>query len=74
MHNCPFCRTPYQGSDADTLAMVQARVLKKDPVAIHSLGKEYYHGVHGLQKEVEKAVDLFKEAAEHGSIEALFIV
>ncbi|EJK74510.1 hypothetical protein THAOC_03807, partial [Thalassiosira oceanica] len=75
MSNCPFCRTPYpdpDNSDADTLAMVQARVLKKDPVAIHSLGKVYWHGVHGLQKDMRKAVELWTEAAELGSIEALF--
>ena len=48
---CPFCRTPLPGNDADTLAMVQARVAKKDPAAIHYLGVMYCHGKMGFQKE-----------------------
>ena len=39
MYDCPFCRTPYPDNDADTLAMIQARVEKKDPDAIHFLGR-----------------------------------
>ena len=39
MDDCPFCRTPLPDNDADALAMVQARVEKKDPDAIYFLGK-----------------------------------
>ncbi|EJK57530.1 hypothetical protein THAOC_22415 [Thalassiosira oceanica] len=53
--------------------MVQARVLKKDPVAIYYLGLKYFYGDDlGLQKDMQKSVELFTEAARLGSIEALF--
>ncbi|EJK59052.1 hypothetical protein THAOC_20775 [Thalassiosira oceanica] len=58
--------------DADTLAMVQARVAKKDPEAINDLGLDYCYGTHGLQKDASKAFELWTEAAELGSIDALF--
>ena len=52
--------------------MTQARVEKKDPAAIHYLGDLYFHGKLGLQKDTKKAVGLWKEAAELGSVDALF--
>ncbi|EJK48653.1 hypothetical protein THAOC_32530 [Thalassiosira oceanica] len=72
MHDCPFCRSTYPGNDADEPAMIQARVEKKDPAAIHYLGELYYYGGLGLQKDIRRAVELWTEAAELGSIEALF--
>ncbi|EJK57054.1 hypothetical protein THAOC_22942 [Thalassiosira oceanica] len=81
---CPICTLPlplpmnehsntYPDNDAAAqLAMLQARVLKKDPVAINFLGEKYCHGSLGLQKDMRKAVELWTEAAELGSIEALF--
>ena len=52
--------------------MLRARVEKKDPEAIHSLGKDYHYGSKGLQKDMRKAVELYNEAAELGSIDALY--
>ena len=72
MFDCPFCRTPCPDNDADTLAMIQARVKKKDPVAIHFLGLKYFFGDLGLQKDMRKAVELYTKAADHGTISALF--
>ena len=72
MFDCPFCRTTAPGSNADALARIRARVNKKDPEAINSLGKDYYYGMLGLQKDTRKAFELYTEAAERGSIEALF--
>ena len=73
MHDCPFCRTPHPDNDADALiARVQERVKKKDPDAIDNLGEDYFHGRLGLQKDVQKAVELWTEAAELGSIKALY--
>ena len=51
--------------------MVQARVAKKDPEAIRFLGQKYCFGNLGLRKDIRKAVELFTEAAELGSIDAL---
>ena len=72
MLDCAFCRTPIPDNDADKLALVQARVAKKDPVAINHLGEDYCFGELGLRKDMRKAVELWTEAAELGSIEALF--
>ncbi|EJK64030.1 hypothetical protein THAOC_15280 [Thalassiosira oceanica] len=72
MSDCPFCRTGYPRNNEETLSMVQARVAKKDPEAIYFLGMKYYQGDLGLQKDMQKAVELCTEAAELGSIEALF--
>ncbi|EJK43963.1 hypothetical protein THAOC_37543 [Thalassiosira oceanica] len=70
--DCPFCRTPLPDSDADMLAMTRARVAKKDPTAILTLGQKYFFGDLGLQKDMKKSIELLTEAAELGSIEALY--
>ena len=72
MEDCPFCRTPYPKDDADALAMIQARVSKKDPDAIDFLAQQYCNGNIGLQKDMLKAIELWTEAAELGSIRAIF--
>ena len=73
MEDCAFCRTPPSPAGyADDLARVQARARKKDPEAIHYLGKAYYYGGLGLQKDMQKAFKLSTEAAELGSIEAIY--
>ncbi|EJK57267.1 hypothetical protein THAOC_22709, partial [Thalassiosira oceanica] len=72
MCDCPFCRAPLPDNDADLLAMLHARVKKKDPEAIYHLGTKYCHGELGLQKDMQKAVELFTEASELGSINALY--
>ena len=71
MHDCPFCRTGYPDNDTDILAMVQTRVEKKDPAAIEHLGGKYFNGHNGLRKDVRRAVELWTEAAECGSPNAL---
>ena len=53
------------------LAMIRARVRKKDLEAMHHLGEKYFGGGLGLQKDARKAVKLWEEAAELGSIQAL---
>ena len=72
MSDCAFCRTCFPDNDADALAMVQSRVAKKDPAATLHLGQTYYHGGLGLQKDMRKAIKLKEEAAELGSVDALF--
>ena len=51
--------------------MIRARVKKKDPVAINLLGEKYYQGGLGLQKDIQKGVELWTQAAELGSIDTL---
>ena len=69
---CPFCRAPRHKDDADILASVQARVDKKDPNAITWLGYQYMKGGHGLEKDASRAVELWNEAAELGSVDAYY--
>ena len=71
MFVCAFCRAPYPDNDPDKLAMLRARVEKKDPDAIDLFGEQYAQGLLGLQKDMRRAIDLHKEAAELGSLEAL---
>ena len=66
-----FAERPPDNHD-DELAMIRTRVAKKDPVAINNLGNKYCHGGLGLQKDRQRAVQLWIEAAELGSIEALY--
>ncbi|EJK76621.1 hypothetical protein THAOC_01607 [Thalassiosira oceanica] len=68
--SCPFCRTPLPADDASKLAMVQKRVSKGDADAIAHLSCKYYFGQLGLTKDVPRAIELYTEAAELGSLEA----
>ncbi|EJK57540.1 hypothetical protein THAOC_22406 [Thalassiosira oceanica] len=73
MNDCAFCRAPFPANDAAAqLAMIQSRVVKKDPEGINFLGQQYFFGQLGLQKDIQKAVELWTEAAERGSIVALY--
>ena len=67
---CPFCRTPHPADEASQLAMIQKRVDKGDAVAIYHLGQKHYHGSLGLAKDVPRAIELWTEAAELGSLDA----
>ena len=73
---CPFCRTPMKinAADAEILALIQARVDKKDPEAIKHLGDQYMQGRHGLGQDAARAVELWTEAAELGSAYACYHV
>ncbi|EJK71692.1 hypothetical protein THAOC_06840, partial [Thalassiosira oceanica] len=51
---------------------LRARVGKKDPEAIFVLGQKYFYGLLGFQIDMQKAVELWTEAAELGSINALY--
>ena len=68
MFDCAFCRSP----PCDNLAVTRDRVAKKDPAAILFLGQEYFFGLLGLKKDTRKAVELWTEAADLGSVEALY--
>jgi len=67
---CPFCRTPLPTDDASKLAMIRKRVGRGDAEAINLLGGQCYQGNLGLAKDVPRAIELWTEAAELGSIDA----
>ncbi|EJK70327.1 hypothetical protein THAOC_08325 [Thalassiosira oceanica] len=70
LRGCPFCRTPHPSDDASARAMIQKRASKRDADAIHHLGTKYNFGSLGLTKDVPRAIELWTEAAELGSLEA----
>ncbi|EJK51348.1 hypothetical protein THAOC_29483 [Thalassiosira oceanica] len=70
---CPFReRTNVPTDDASKLAMVRKRVGKGDAKAIYFLGEMSYQGKHGLAKDVSRAIELWTEAAELGSLDARY--
>ncbi|EJK48076.1 hypothetical protein THAOC_33159 [Thalassiosira oceanica] len=70
--SCPFCRTllPRVDDDASQLARIRKRADKGDADAIYFLGNKHYFGELGLAKNVPRAIQLWKEAAELGSMDA----
>ncbi|EJK56806.1 hypothetical protein THAOC_23231 [Thalassiosira oceanica] len=72
MKGCPFCRTPMPKNKAGLLAMIKARVGKEDPEAIFFLGEQYFYGGLGIQKDMQRAIELWTEAAELGCTKAIF--
>ncbi|EJK47708.1 hypothetical protein THAOC_33552 [Thalassiosira oceanica] len=50
--------------------MIQKRVRKRDAAAINHLAGQYYLGQLGLTKDVPRAIELWIEAAELGSVDA----
>ena len=70
--SCAFCRTPTPKDDASRIAMVQKRIAAGDADAMEFLAGSYYHGVLGLEKDVQRAIELRTKAAELGSIDAHF--
>ncbi|EJK46518.1 hypothetical protein THAOC_34813 [Thalassiosira oceanica] len=69
---CPFCRTPTPHNNASALAMIKKRVDKGDADAMYSLGDKHYFGGLGLTEDVPRAIELWTEAAELGSLHAYY--
>ena len=72
MRDCPFCRTPIPDECQLLLAMIQKRVDAGAPVAIWHLGNSYHFGLHGLEKDATRTVELYERAAELESKDAHF--
>ena len=67
---CPFCRTPLPTDNVSALAMIRKRVNKGDAEASKTLGDKYCLGGLGMAKDVPRAIDLYTQAAELGSVVA----
>ncbi|KAL7551908.1 hypothetical protein ACHAWF_015116 [Thalassiosira exigua] len=68
---CPFCRSSLIMSNEKHLALRWKRVQLGDPEATFCMGCHYSTGAYGLQKDEEKAFDLYLRAADLGSPRAL---
>jgi TPR repeat protein len=73
IHNCPYCKAEIMGkTDDDRIEELMKRVEANDAGAMHVLGSYYDHGQLGLQQDLAKGVELWKQAAKLGSSEAHF--
>jgi tetratricopeptide (TPR) repeat protein len=65
--NCPFCKSDHvDKTDKDEVAGMMKRVEVNDAVAIYLMGNNYYHGKLGLLRDQERAMELWKQAADLG--------
>jgi len=71
---CAFCREPIPRDDAASAALIQKRVDAGDAKAMQLLGERYFFGLHGIQKDEVRGIELLKGAANRGSPEAQFNV
>jgi TPR repeat protein len=68
---CPFCNSDRADkTDEERVEELMRRVEANDAGAIFMLGNHYYHGIVGLQQDQERAMELWKQAAEFGSSKA----
>jgi len=71
---CAFCRTPMPRTLKEQVKAIKKRVKLKDPVAIFNLGCAYYSGMWGLQQDMNKALELFYQAADLGNCNAHYSI
>ena len=69
---CAFCRIPSSSSDKEEVKRFERRMKLNDPEAFRMLGDAYLKGELGLIKNSKKAVELWKQAAELGSLDGYF--
>ena len=63
---CPFCRTPRPPTNEEMIKRVMKRAEADDPIATYDLGYYYSEGLHGLQQDFTKALELYHRAADFG--------
>ena len=66
---CPFCRTPTPSSE-EAVKRLKERMEARDSRAMHNLGCYYRDGKYGLPQDNNKALDLWRQAAELGYADA----
>ena len=71
-NSCLFCRTPINRDEASQLARIRKRVDKGDAEATYIFGEKHFHGKLGLPRNVPRAIELWTQAAELGSLGAHF--
>ena len=69
---CTLCRSPYATNDDEFVARLRRRVLKGDAKAQLQLGAAYKSGRHGLEKDAERAVQLYELSAAQGLMTAQY--
>ena len=68
---CPFCNSDRASKTVEELVgEVMKRVEANDADAMYVMGNHNYGGAHGLQQDQERAMELWKQASQLGSIDA----
>ena len=65
---CAFCRMPMSKSNEEDLKRVKKRMKVNDSEAFCTLGWWHYRGQMGLTKDINKALEFWKQAAKLGSL------
>jgi TPR repeat protein len=75
LEHCPFCKSKKSEkseiTDKETIQEMMKRVEANDARSIYVLGSFYHHGQLGLQQDRIKAKELWIQAAELGSSQAI---
>ena len=66
---CPFCRSPAPNK-VEIVERYEKRTKINDANAIYHLGRSYYHGEYGMPQDRVKALELWHQAGELGSVES----
>ena len=67
---CPLCREPRTPTFKEDMKRCKKRMKLKDAHAFYVMGDQYYNGRWGLPQHLSKACELWKQAAELGSVHA----
>ena len=67
---CPFCRTPPNKSDDETIKRYEKRIELNDAQAMRIIGCDYADGLMGLPQDYTKALELWHRAGELGDADA----
>jgi len=65
-NKCPFCRIVAPKSIKKVVETLKKRVEAEDPIAIHNLGIHYRDGAYDFPQDMNKALELWHRAGEHG--------
>jgi len=63
---CPFCRIPQPKSTVEADTREKKRMEKDDPIAIYNIGNYHRDGINGFPQDMDKALELWRRAAELG--------
>jgi TPR repeat protein len=67
---CPFCNADQDKTDEEELEELMKRTAANDATSMCVLGTYYFHGQLGLLQDRNRAMELWKQAAELGSSKA----
>ena len=67
---CPLCRTPTPTTNEKYIEQIMRRTEVNDAEAIRTLAGYYSNGESGLPEDVDKALELWHQAAELGDVTA----